>query len=144
MSESSVQALFESMRSMRNMVRGMAAGLTGMLSLCQRASMRLSDVVEANGAPLKVLDDRGALVSEVLSVDTDKQLPANYYEVPAGMERVDMNQQINRSMQQMMENMPDINELMQQMQGSDGQMNEQMQQQMESLQKMLQQMQQQQ
>ncbi len=146
MRNSGVQAMFESMRSMQNMARGMAAKVGSMLSLCQRANMQLADVVETNGAPLKVLDDKGALISEVLSVDTDKQIPSSYYDVPAGMARVDMDKQLNQAMQQtqqMMENMPDMNEMMQQMQ-SGGQMNEQVKQQMENMQKMLQQMQQQQ
>lgn len=145
-----VRAMFEAMRNMQRASRGMMGGFGGLLSDCQRASMQLSEVLDAAGAPLKIIDENGSVVSEVTRVDTDKKLPASHYRLPAGIKVVDMSERMNQAMQQgqqMMQQMPDMNELMQQMQGSGGEMSEemqqQMQQQMQQMQKMLEQLQQQ-
>ena len=137
-----VQAIFESMRNMQRFSRSMRGGMSGMMTVCQQANMQLADVIESSGAPMKVIDENGKLVSEVLAVDTNKKFPANHYDLPAGMKVVDMSEMMNQATQQtqeMMENMPDMNELMKQIQQSGGQMTEEMQQQMEKMQKMFEQ-----
>ena len=137
-----VRAIFESMRNMQQFSRGMRGGMSGMMTVCQQANMQLADVIESSGAPMKVIDASGNLVSEVLAVDTDKTFAGNHYQLPAGMKVVDMSERMNQATQQtqqMMENMPDMDELMKQLQQGGGQMTDEMQQQMEKLQKMFQQ-----
>lgn len=137
-----VQAIFESMRNMQQFSRNMTGGMGGMMSVCQQASMQLADVVESSGAPMKVIDENGKLVSEVLAVDTNKKFPGNHYQLPAGMKVVDMSERMSQATQQtqeMMENMPDMNELMKQIQQGGGQMSEEMLQQMEKMKDMFQQ-----
>lgn len=142
-----VRAIFESMRNMQQFSRRMMGGMSEILSVCQRANMQMADVIESAGAPLRVVDQGGKTLSEVLAVDTDKKFADNHYELPDGMEVVDISERMNQAAQQtrqMMENMPDMDELMQQMQQGDGQMTEEMQQQMKQLMEQMQQQQQQQ
>jgi hypothetical protein len=136
-----VRAMLEAMRGMQNISRSMTAGLSGVVPLCQRANLHLSGVVDSAGVPMRVLDDGGKMLSEIVSVDTDKSLPEDFYEVPAGLTRIDMNEKMKQAAEQM-QNMPDMNQLMEQMQQSGTQMTPEMQQQMEKMQEMLQQMQQ--
>jgi len=137
-----VRAMLDAMRGMQTVSRRMTAGLSSVLPLCQRASMQLSGTVDSAGMPMRVLDAGGKALSEIVSVDTDKSLPADYYQLPAGMNKVDMNQKMNQAAEQM-PNMPDMNQMMEQMQQGGAQMTPEMQQQMEQLQKMLKQMEQQ-
>lgn len=140
--DKNVRAIFESMRSMQQFSRRMTSGMGTMMSLCQQASMQLADVIESSGAPMRVIDENGKLVSEVLAVDTNKKFPGNHYQLPAGMKVVDMSERMSQATQQtqeMMENMPDMNELMKQIQQGGGQMSEEMLQQMEKMKDMFQQ-----
>lgn len=137
-----VQAIFDSMRNMQQFSRSMTGGMSGMMTVCQQANMQLADVIESSGAPMKVIDETGKLVSEVVAVDTNRKFPANHYDLPAGMKVVDMSEMMNQATQQtqqMMENMPDMGELMKQIQQGGGQMTEEMQQQMQQMMKQLQQ-----
>ncbi len=139
-----IRAMFESMRNMQRATAGMMGSMGGLVPVCQRAQVQLADEMESVGAPMKMLDKNGRLVSEVTRVHIGKKLPADYYDLPAGIKVVDMTEMTERAMQQTqqaLEQMPDMNELMQQIQESGGQMDEGMQ---EQLQQMLQQLQQQQ
>ena len=143
--------MFESMRTVQQKTREMIGGFGGLLSPCQQAGLQMTNSLAAIGAPMKVLDEQGQLMSEVLSVDTRKNLPGDYYDTPAGLKVVDLDETISgvkQQTQQIMENMPDINEIMEQMQqdgsGMSEEMQQQMQEQMDQMQKMLQQLQQQQ
>ncbi len=151
MKDPGVRSMFESMRTMQQKSREMMGGFGGLLSPCQQANLQMANSLAAIGAPMKVLDERGQLMSEVLSVDTRKNLPGNYYDAPADLKVVDLDETIagvKEQTQQIMENMPDINEIMEQMQqdgsGMSEEMQQQMQKQMDQMQKMLQQLQQQQ
>ncbi len=141
-----VRAMFKSMRSLQQHSRGFTSGFGSMLPLCQRANLQLADALESAGVPMRILSADGAVVSEVLAVDTNKKFPSSHYDLPADMAVVDMGEQMNQAAeqtQQLMQNMPDMDEIMQQIQGSGGQMTEEMQQQMQKMQQMLQQLQQQ-
>ena len=142
-----VRGIFEAFRAMQQSARHMTAGLAGMLTPCQRANLQLADKMDSIGIPLRVLGADGSVMSEVLSVDTDVRVADARYEIPAGINRVSMDQQMQQSAEAM-QNMPDMNQLMEQMQQSGGEMTpemqQQMQQQMQQMQEMLQQMQQQQ
>jgi hypothetical protein len=142
---SDVRAIFESMRNLQQFSRGMMSGMSGMLTVCQRAGMQLADVIESSGAPLQVVDENGKLISDVTSVDTDKTFASNHYDLPAGMNVVDMSEKVNQAAQQtqqLMESMPDMDELMDQIQQGGGEMTEETQQQLQEMMKQLQQQQQ--
>jgi len=140
-----VRSIFEAGRSLQRFTRGMMGGFGSVLSACQRAGMQLADVAETSGAPLLVVDATGKPVSEVKSIDTDKQLAVSYYELPSGLKIVDMDEKINQAMKQtrqIIENMPDINQLMKEFQQSDGQITDDMQEKMKKALKLYQQLQQ--
>ena len=142
--DNGVQMMFESMRSMSSLTRGVSGGLSGLLSVCQRATLQLGDAIESSGAPMRVLDAAGKTISEVISVETDKKFAGSHYAVPSGLKHIDMDERMNQAaqqMQQMQQNMPDMNQLMEQLQQGGGTSGEAMQQQMEKLQEMLQQLQ---
>ena len=140
-----VRSMLESMSNLKRATRGMMGSMSVMLSDCERASMQTSEVMQSAGAPMKVLDENGRLVYEVLSVDTAKALPVDYHDLPSGMKVVDMKEMVQRTMEQTrqaLEQMPEMNELMQQIQQSGGQMDEDMQQQIKQMLEQLQQSQQ--
>jgi len=115
-----------------------------MLSACQRANTRLADLVDSSGFVMRVIDDQGRQAFEVLAVDTDKQVGAGFYDLPSGMQIVDMNEkmkQVSKQGQQMLQQMPNMEQIMKQIQQGGGEMTPEMQQQM---QQMMEQMQQQQ
>ncbi len=136
--DDNVNALFRSMTAMQGMIGSMSSRLSGMLTLCQRASLELSDAITSSGVPMRVLDADGKVISEVVSVDTDNR--AVDYKVPAGLTVVSLDEKMGQATQQM-QNMPEMNQLIEQMQGSGEKMTPEVQQQMEQLQKMLQQLQ---
>ncbi len=143
--DNNVRAIFESTRNMQQFSRGMMGGMSKNIPVCQRANMQLADVIESSGAPLRVVDQAGKLLSEVLAIDTHKKFAGNHYELPGGMKVVEASENMNRTAQQtrqMMENMPDVNEMMKQMQQGGGQISEEMQQQMKQMMEQLQQQQQ--
>lgn len=142
-----VRGIFEAFRAMQLTARRMSAGFAPMLPPCQRANLQLSDQMASIGIPLRVLGADGNILSEVHSVDIDARIAAAQYEVPAGIDIVSMDQQMQQA-EEAMQNMPDMNQLMEQMQRGGGEMTPEMQQQMqeqfEQMQQMLQQLQQQQ
>jgi hypothetical protein len=141
-----VRAILDAMRGMQTVSRSMTAGLAGVMPLCQRASLHLSGVMDTAGVPMRVLDAGGKTLSEIVAVDTGKDLPADFYRVPAGLKRIDMDAKMKQAAEQM-QNLPDMNQMMEQMQQGGAQMTpemqQQMQQQMQQLQNMLKQMEQQ-
>ena len=150
-----VRSMFESMRTMQQKSRQMMGGLGGLMRPCDQANLQLAEVMESIGAPMKMLDEQGKLISEVLVVDTNKRLAKDFYSAPGNLQVVDVDQQLEGTRQQaqeIMQNLPDMNQLIQQLQqGGAGmseemqqEMQQQMQQQMEQMQKMLQQLQKQQ
>jgi hypothetical protein len=137
-----VKAIFDAMRSMQRFARKMTGSFGSFMSVCQRAGMQMSDAIESSGAPLRIVDVKGQLLSEVRSVDTARKLAGNHFDLPAGMAMVDMTEQINKAAeqtQQVMDKMPNMEELMKQIQQGGGQMTEEMQQQLQQMMKQLQQ-----
>lgn len=139
-----LKQMFAAMQGMRKLSRSMVAGFGRLLTQCQRASARLAELVDNSGFVLRIIDDQGKRLFEVLSLDTEATVDPGEYEVPGGMTVVDMNEkmkQLGKQGQQMMQQMPAMNEMMQQLQQDDGQMTEEMQQQMQKMMQQLQQMQ---
>jgi hypothetical protein len=141
---SELRRMFAAMQGMHKLARVMVAGVSPMLTECQRASARLADLADSSGFVLRVIDDKGAQVFEVLSLDTDATVDQGEYELPQGMRLIDMNEKMKAAAnqgQQMLQQMPDMNRMMQQMQQNGGQMTPEMQQQLQDMMKQLQQQQ---
>jgi len=138
-----MRRMFEAMQGMHKITRSLVAGMTPMLTACQRANARMADLVDSSGFVMRIVDEQGKQVFEVISVDTAKQMDADYYDLPSGMQVVDMNEkmkQVSKQGQQMLQQMPNMEQMMKQIQQSGGEMTPEMQQQ---LQQMMEQMQQQ-
>ena len=124
-----VRAIIESMRAMQQFSRSMRKGMNNMMSVCDRAEMQLAEIIESSGVPMRIIDENGKQVSEVLAVDTNKKFPRDHYKLPPGMEVVDMSQrmkQMEQQTQQMMGDMPDmdVDQLMKDIQQSGGKMDD--------------------
>ena len=142
-----MRRMFEAMQGMHKITRSMMAGMAPMLTPCQRANTRMADLADNSGFVLRVIDDQGRQVFEVISVKTDEKVEPDYYNLPSGMKVVDMNdkmKEVSKQGQQQMQQMPDMNEMMKQIQQNSGEMTPEMQQQMQQMMEQLQQLQQQQ
>ncbi len=95
-----IRAIFETMRNMQRFSSRVMGGVSEAIPLCQRAGMQMADVLESSGAPLRTVDKNGSVVSEVVSVDTDKKPVPDHYTLPAGMTMVDMSERVNQAAQQ--------------------------------------------
>jgi hypothetical protein len=136
--------MFEAMQGMHKMMRSLTAGMTGLLSECQRATSRLADLVDTAGFIMRVVDDKGELLFEVLSISTDVKLADDYYALPAGMKVVDMSEKTEQAIQKgqkVIQQMPDMEQMMQQIQQNGGQINEETQQQLKQMMEQMQQLQ---
>ena len=136
-----LQYMFEAMQGMHKMMRSLMAGMAGLLTECQRATSRLSDLVDTAGFVMRVVDDKGKLLFEVLSVDSSIELGDDYYALPEGMTVVNMNEKVEQALQkgqQIIQQAPDMNQMMQQ---NGGQMDEQTQQQMQQMMEQMQELQ---
>jgi hypothetical protein len=75
---------------------------------CQHADQKLGEKVQSVGAPMRVLDPAGALVSEITRIDRNASLPANAFAIPADY-RV-------QNASQMLQLLPGVQQFMQQIQ----------------------------
>jgi hypothetical protein len=133
--------MFKAMQGMHKMMRSLRAGVTGLLTECQRATSRLSDLVDTAGFVMRVVDDKGKLLFEVLSVDISIKLADDYYALPADMTVVNMNEKVEQALQkgqQMIQQVPDMDQMMQQ---NGDQIDEQTQQQMKQMMEQMQELQ---
>jgi hypothetical protein len=139
-----LRRMFEAMQGMHKMMRSLSAGMAGLLTECQRATSRLADLVDTAGFIMRVVDDKGELLFEVLSVNTDAELADDYYALPAGVKVVDMNEKVGQAMQkgqEIIQQMPDMEQMMKQIQQNGGQINEESQQQLKQMMEQMQQLQ---
>jgi hypothetical protein len=136
-----LQHMFEAMQGMHKMMRSLRAGVTGQLTECQRATSRLSDLVDTAGFVMRVVDDKGKLLFEVLSVDSSIKLADDYYALPADMTVVNMNEKVGQALQkgqEIIQQVPDMDQMMQQ---NGDQIDEQTQQQMKQMMEQMQELQ---
>jgi len=136
--------MFEAMQGMHKMMRSLSAGMAGMLSECQRATSHLADLVDTAGFIMRVVDDKGELLFEVLSVSTDTNLADDYYALPAGMKVVDISDKAEQAMQKgqgIIQQMPNMEQMMEQFRQNGGQINEETQQQLKQMMEQMQQLQ---
>ena len=135
-----LQHMFEAMQGMHKMMRSLMAGMAGLLTECQRATSRLSDLVDTAGFVMRVVDDKGKLLFDVLSVDSSIKLADDYYALPADMTVVDMNEKVGQAMQKgqgIIQQMPDFNQILQ----NGGEINEETKQQMQLMMEQMQELQ---
>ena len=133
--------MFKAMQGMHKMMRSLMAGMAGLLTECQRATSRLSDLVDTAGFVMRVVDDKGKLLFEVLSVDSSIKLAGDYYALPADMTVVNMNEKVGQALQkgqEIIQQVPDMDQMMQQ---NGGQIDEQTQQQMKQMMEQMQELQ---
>jgi hypothetical protein len=133
--------MFEAMQGMHKMMRSLNAGMAGLLTECQRATSRLADLVDTAGFIMRVVDDKGELLFEVLSVSTDVKLADDYYALPAGMKVVDMSEKAEQAIQKGQEIIQQVPDMEQMMQQNGGQIDEETQPQMKQMMKQMQQLQ---
>ena len=139
-----LQHMFKAMQGMHKMMRSLMAGMAGLLTECQRATSRLSDLVDTAGFVMRVVDDKGKLLFEVLSVDTSIKLADDYYAMPADMTVVNMNEKVEQALQkgqEIIQQAPDMDQMMQQFQQNGGEINEETKQQMQQMMEQMQQLQ---
>lgn len=89
-----LKRMLEGMQSLHKLTR-MQDAQGGNLSECQHASTQLANLVESSGFVLRYMDDQGKLIFEVLSIDTSAQVAAGYYDLPSGMQVIDLGEQSN-------------------------------------------------
>jgi hypothetical protein len=131
-----IRRLFDAMQGMHKITRMLVIGMAPMPTVCQRANARLADVVDSSGFVMRVIDEQGRQVFDVISVETDERLDADYYDLPPGMKVVDMDdkmREISKLGQQLMLQKPAMQELMKQIQQSGGEMTPELQQQMQQM-----------
>jgi hypothetical protein len=136
MKNQDMRRMFEAMQGMHKITRSMMAGMAPMLTPCQRANARMADLADTSGFVLRVIDEQGKQVFEVIAINTDKDVDPDYYELPAGMTVVDMNEkmkEVSKQGQPAMQQMPDMNEIMKQIQQSGGEITPEMQQQLQQM-----------
>jgi hypothetical protein len=133
--------MFEAMQGMHKMMRSLTAGMAGVLTECQRANSRLADLVDTAGFVMRVVDDKEKLLFEVLLVNTKAILADGYYDLPADMAVVNMNDKVEQTMQkgqQIIQQTPDMDQMMQQ---NGDQISDEAQQQMQQMMEQMQQLQ---
>jgi hypothetical protein len=103
-----MQDLFAMMERMAGQAQAVASAFTSSTDPCQQADHKLGEKVQSVGAPMRVLDPGGALVSEITRIDRSAALPPNAFAIPAGY-RV-------QNASRMLELLPGAQQLMQQIQ----------------------------
>ncbi len=144
MQNQELRHMFEAMQGMHKMMRNLMAGMAGLLTECQRATSRLADLVDTAGFVMRLVDDEEKLLFKVLLVDTKAVLADGYYDLPADMTVVNMNEKVEQAMQkgqEIIQQMPDMDQMMQQIQQDGGQISDESLQQMQQMMKQMQQLQ---
>lgn len=144
-----LKRMFAAMQGMHKISHGMRAGISSSLTPCQRANARLAELADTSGFVLRVDDDQGKRIFEVLSLDTDTRVEPGEFELPQGMRVVDWSEKLKATPQQiqqmkLQQQMQEMNRMMQQLQQNGGEMTPEMQQQLQKLMEQMQKMQQQQ
>lgn len=87
-----LKRMLEGMQSLHKLTAMQEAKL-GDLTECRQASSQLADLVETGGFVLRYLNEEGKLVFEVLSIDFNASVAAGYYDLPPGMQVIDLGEQ---------------------------------------------------
>ncbi len=118
-----VETLMDAMGMMQQQSSSMSGGFYSMMGRqmdeCQQADLEMNQHLKTSGIPMKILDQRGLVESEITAIKQGVKLPPNHYSYPANYQVTDMQQQmqqVQQQSQQMMQQMPDMDQIMQQMQ----------------------------
>jgi hypothetical protein len=103
-----MQELFTMMQRMAGQAQAVLSAFNTSTDPCQQADRRLGDKIQTIGAPMRVLDPRGTVVSEITRIDRNATAPENAFEVPSGYSI--------QNAAQMLRMLPNVQQFMQQMQ----------------------------
>jgi hypothetical protein len=71
-----------------------------MMGDCTRANMDFASHASKVGMPMRMVDNRGNTVSEIISIKTNVALPANAFTLPKGYKTVTMAEQMSSAIQE--------------------------------------------
>lgn len=120
MDDAGLSEVFEMMERMSAQTDAMMSAFNSNADPCQRSSSKLTRRLKAIGVPMRVLDAKGTVLSEVINIDRKAKLPANAFTIPADY-KVQNTHKMMQGVQQQMQNMPDMKKMMEQMQQQRGQ-----------------------
>ena len=103
-----MQDLFAMMERMASQAQAVASAFVSSADPCQQADHKLGQKVQSVGAPMRVLDPGGTVVSEITRIDRNAALPPDAFVIPAGY-RV-------QNASQMLQLLPGAQQLIEQMQ----------------------------
>jgi len=115
MEDAGMSEVFEMMERMSSQADALMSAFNQSADPCQRSSAKLTRRLKDIGVPLRVLDAKGAVLSEVMSIDRKARLPANAFAIPSDY-RVQNTHKMMQDARQQMQNMPDMQKMMEQMQ----------------------------
>ncbi|HHH43390.1 MAG TPA: DUF4412 domain-containing protein [Gammaproteobacteria bacterium] len=115
MEDTGLDKMLGIMNRMSAQSRAMMSMLKQKTDPCQDYSSSLGEQLKGIGAPLRVLDANGTVVSDVLRIDKKAQLPKNAFVIPSDYQ-VQNTHKMMQDLQKQMQNMPDMQKLMEQMQ----------------------------
>jgi len=115
MDDAGMSEVFEMMERMSSQADALMSAFNQNADPCQRSSSKLTRRLKDIGVPMRVLDAKGTVLSEVMSIDRKAKLPANAFTIPADY-KVQNTHKMMQGVQQQMQNIPDIQEMMKQMQ----------------------------
>ncbi|MFQ5644912.1 MAG: DUF4412 domain-containing protein [Thiogranum sp.] len=115
MQDAGMSEVFEMMERMSSQAESMMSAFKQNADPCERSGSQLTRRLKDIGAPLRVMDAKGTVVSEVLRIDKKAELPANAFVIPADYQ-VQNTHKMMQGIQRQMQNMPDMQKMMEQMQ----------------------------
>jgi hypothetical protein len=115
MEDTGISEVFDMMERMSSQAEAMMSAFNQNVDPCARSSSQLTNRLKDIGAPLRVIDVKGTVVSEVMRIDRKAKLPANAFTIPADYQ-VQNTHKMMQGVQQQMQNMPNMQEMMKQMQ----------------------------
>lgn len=121
METTGIARLFESMKTMAEKQRAAMGGYAAMIDVCTRANMEFASQGQRVGVPMRMLDARGKITSEIKSIKTNVSLPANAFAIPQGYKTVTMSDQmkgVSQAVSKAQKQAPNMQQMMQQMQQS--------------------------
>ena len=92
---SGMQSLFKALRLMMQRQRQAMGAYAAMMSVCKQAQFSISDYIQKTGIPMRTVNARGEIETEVQSIKTGVTLATNAFTPPPSYKKVSMNGDIN-------------------------------------------------
>ena len=137
-----LQRMFRAMQGMHQLARHTRSLVGDLVGECDRAEGRLIDLIDISGFVLRYVNHEGQQRFDVKSIDLNASVDPAQFELPSGMQVVDLDVKMKAMIQDAENTLQQMMEQMQQMQGGEGASPE-MQLQMQEMMQQLQQLQQQ-